>query len=278
VAEAGARYNTRMATLHLAGKIRGAPVMATDGEIGSVDDFYFDEKVSPREGGSHGLTDGGSRNDETPSWTVRYVLVDTGRWFSAKRVLLSPMSVAGPWSRAGVNVTLTRDQVWHSPQIDSSTLSPEQVEDIRRHYGYPIYWGAAGIWGSFENPGALIAAPTLPPRPPGGPVVRVEAEHLRSVNASTGYHLHASDGAIGHVDDFLIGETTWRIRYLLVDTSNWIGGKWVVVRTDEIRSIDRDRGVLHVAASRDDIRNSPSFESIEAAVGAGEAGPPFVLL
>jgi uncharacterized protein YrrD len=245
-----------MAMLHLARKIRGATIVATDGEIGSVDDFYFQE-------------DG---------WTVRYVVVDTGRWFSGKRVLISPMSVVGSWGRAGLNVTLTRDQVWDSPQVDTSTLSPAQEEDVRKHYGYPVYWGAGGVWGSFENPGALIAAPMIPPPRPEGPVVRVEAEHLRSVNASTGYHLHASDGEIGHVDDFVIGEETWRIRYLLVDTSNFIGGKWVIVRTDLIQRLDRERGMLPVAASRAEIQNSPSFESIEAAVGAGEAGPPFVIL
>jgi uncharacterized protein YrrD len=245
-----------MAMLHLARKIRGAPVLATDGEIGAVEDFYFQE-------------DG---------WTVRYVLVDTGRWFSGKRVLLSPMSVAGTWSRAGLRVTLTRDQVWNSPQVDTSTLSPEQEEDVRKYYGYPIYWGAGGVWGSFENPGALIAAPTMPPPRPEGPVVRVEAEHLRSVNASSGYHLHATDGEIGHVDDFVIGEETWRIRYLLVDTSNWIGGKWVIVRTDVIEGVDRQRALLRVNAKRDEVKNSPSFESIEAAVGPGEAGPPFVIL
>ena len=242
--------------LHLARKIRGAPVLATDGEIGAVEDFYFQEE----------------------GWTVRYVLADTGRWFSGKRVLISPMSVAGPWSRAGLHVTLTRDQIWNSPQVDTSTLSPEQEEDVRKYYGYPIYWGAGGVWGSFENPGALIAAPMMPPPRPEGPVVRVEAEHLRSANASTGYHLHATDGEIGHVDDFVIGEETWRIRYLLVDTSNFIGGKWVIIRTDGIRGVDRNRGLLHVNAKREEIRSSPSFESIEEAVGAGEAGPPFVIL
>ena len=245
-----------MALLHLARKIRGAPVLATDGEIGAVEDFYFQE-------------DG---------WTVRYVLVDTGRWVSGKHVLVSPMSVTERWGRGGLHVKLTRDQVWHSPQIDTSTLSRAQEEDVLKHYGHPIYWGAGGVWGSFESPAALLAAPLPPPPPPEGPVVDVEAEHLRSVNASTGYHLHARDGDIGHVDDFVIGEETWRIRYLLVDTSNWIGGKWVIVRTDLVRGVDREQAMLNIDATRDEIRKSPSFASIEEAVGPDEVGPPFVIL
>jgi uncharacterized protein YrrD len=242
--------------LHLARKIRGAPVIATDGEIGAVEDFFFEED----------------------RWTVRYVYVETGRWLSGKRVLVSPMSVTIPWNRGGVRVSLTRDQVWHSPEVQSPALSRASEAELLKHYGHPIYWGAAGIWGAFENPGALVAQPAAPPPPPGGPVVDLEASHLRSTNQSTGYHLHARDGEIGHVDDFVIGQESWRIRYLLVDTSNWIGGRSVVIQTDTVTGIDRENGRLHVDATRDQIRNSGAFESIEAAVGPGESGPPFVII
>ena len=241
--------------LHLARKVCGAPVLATDGEIGTVDDFFFEED----------------------RWTVRYLLVDTGRWVSGKRVLISPMSVVNPWNRAGVRLTLTRDQVWHSPEADSRALSRAAETELLEYYGHPIYWGAGGIWGAFENPGALVAQPMVPP-PPTGPVVNVEEQHLRSTKQSTGYHLHALDGEIGHVDDFVIGEESWRVRYLLIDTSNWIGGRSVVVLTETVTRIDRDHGFLHVDATRDQIRNSGSFQSIEDAVGAGETGPPFVII
>jgi uncharacterized protein YrrD len=241
--------------LHLARKVCGAAVLATDGEIGTVEDFFFEED----------------------RWTVRYLLVDTGRWLSGKRVVISPMSVTVPWNRAGVRVALTRDQVWHSPEVDRQPLSRAAETELLEYYGHPIYWGAGGIWGAFENPGALVAQPTTPP-PPTGPVVNVEEQQLRSTNQSTGYHLHARDGEIGHVDDFVIGEESWRIRYLLVDTSNWIGGRSVVVLTETVTRIDKDRGLLHVDATRDQIRNSGSFQSIEDAVGPGETGPPFVII
>jgi hypothetical protein len=243
--------------LHLACKIRGATIYATDGEIGTVEDFFFEEA----------------------RWTVRYILVDTGRWFTGKRVLISPMSVTGPWTRAAVNVALTKNQVWNSPQVDNHAMSRASEAEVLKHYGYPIYWGAAGVWGAFENPAALVAQPVTPP-PPQGPVVDLEAQHLRSTTWSTGYHVHATDGEIGHVDDFLIGEESWRIRYLLVDTSNWIGGKSVVVLTDAVKQIEKDRGTLHVdaTATRDEIKTSRPFESIEAAVGPAETGPPFVII
>ena len=244
--------------LHLARKIRGAPVLATDGEIGAVDDFFFEEN----------------------RWTVRYLHVDTGRWLSGKRVLISPMSVVPPWNRSAVRVALTRDQVWHSPEVRSESLSRTSEAELLAYYGYPVYWGAGGVWGAFENPGALVAQAVspAPASPPSGPAVDVEAQRLRSTTQSTGYHLHASDGEIGHVDDFVIGEESWRIRYLLIDTSNWIGGRSVVVLTDTVTRIDEERGLLHVDATREQIRNSGTFESIEAAVGPGETGPPFVII
>jgi uncharacterized protein YrrD len=244
--------------LHLARKIRGAPVLATDGEIGAVEDFFFEED----------------------RWTVRYVYVDTGRWLSGKRVVISPMSVTPPWNRSGVRLTLTRDQVWHSPEVQSDRFSRVSETELLKYYGYPIYWGAGGVWGAFENPGALVAQPVMnpPPAAPAGPAVDVDAQHLRSTTQSTGYHLHALDGEIGHVDDFVIGEESWRIRYLLIDTSNWIGGRSVVVLTDTVTRIDQERGLLHVDATREQIRNSGAFASIEAAVGPGETGPPFVII
>ena len=241
--------------LHLARKIRGAAIRATDGEIGSVEDFFFEED----------------------RWTVRYILVDTGRWFSGKRVLLSPMSVQPRWNRGELRVTLTKEEVWNSPQAETHALSRATEAEVLKYYGYPAYWGAPGIWGAFETPAALMAAPVSPP-PTAGPVVDLEAQHLRGAIASTGYHLHAADGEIGHVDDFLIGEESWRIRYLLVDTSNWIGGKSVIVLTELVKRIDRTHGTLHVEATRDEIRSSRPFESIEAAVGPAETGPGIILI
>ncbi len=244
--------------LHLAHKISGAAVRGTDGDIGTLEDFYFEED----------------------RWTVRYLLVDTGKWFSGKRVLISPMSVSGEWGRTGVPLSLTKDQVWNSPEFkEGEDLSPTSESQILTYYGYPDYWGSASLWGSFDSPTALVT---------GGPVdtgpvaeksgIDPEARNLRSVRKSTGYHLQARNGEIGHVDDFLIGEDSWRIRYLLVDTSNWIGGRSVIVSPDTVEGIDKERGQLYVAADREAIKQAPEFESIQSALDLTETGPPFTII
>jgi hypothetical protein len=243
--------------LHKASRIRGAAIRATDGEIGTLEDFYFEED----------------------RWVVRYLLVDTGKWLSGRRVLLSPMSVSGEWNMAEIPVALTRDQVWHSPEFDHlQPISRQRESQLLRHYGYPDYWDAGGVWGTHESPASLRGAPASAPAAQGRTSVDLETHPLLSTKDIISRHLHATDGEIGHVDDVLIGQETWRIRYLQVDTSNWIGGKWVIVSTEALRGVDREHRTLRVGLTRAQIHQSPSFESIETMVGAGETGPPFVII
>jgi uncharacterized protein YrrD len=194
--------------LHLAQKIAGVTVSGTDGEIGTLEDFYFEEA----------------------GWNVRYLLVDTGSWFDGKRVLLSPSAVQGDWGRTGVHVNLSRDDVRNSPALDDEAM-PDVAD-----------------------------------------------ERLDSVKTTSGYHIRARNGEIGHVDDFLIGQDSWRIRYLLVDTSNWIGGRSVIVSSDAVERVDKKDNQIYVAADRDAIRNAPELESIDAALSRTETGPPFTII
>ena len=194
--------------LHLAQKIAGVTVSGTDGEIGTLEDFYFEEA----------------------GWNVRYLLVDTGAWFDGKRVLLSPSAVQCDWGRTGVHVNLSRDDVRNSPALDDEAM-PDVAD-----------------------------------------------ERLDSVKTTSGYHIRARNGEIGHVDDFLIGQDSWRIRYLLVDTSNWIGGRSVIVSSDAVERVDKEDNQIYVAADRDAIKNAPELESIDAALSRTETGPPFTII
>ena len=193
--------------LHLAQKIAGTTVNGTDGEIGTLEDFYFEEA----------------------GWHVRYLLVDTGSWFNGKRVLLPPSAVQGDWGRTGLRVNLSRNDVRNSPSLDDAMADGDDAR-------------------------------------------------LDSVKTTSGYHIHARNGEIGHVDDFLIGQDSWQIRYLLVDTSNWIGGRSVIVSSEAVERVNKAENEIYVAADRDAIKNAPALESIEQALSRTETGPPFTII
>jgi hypothetical protein len=220
-------------------------VVATDGAIGSVDQFFFDDE----------------------RWTIRYLVVDTGRWLPGRRVLISPFSIRTvDWSAGTVSLSITRGMVKSSPDIDThKPVSRQQEIAYLRHYGYPHYWGSAGLWGLGPYPAGL-AANAADAR------VRVEGEleeaptpgdsHLRSSKEVIGYHLQATDGELGHVKDFLVEDETWAIRYIVVDTSKWwFGKKKMLVSPEWIREVSWSHKKVFVDLRRESVRQAPEYDS-----------------
>ena len=99
---------------------------------------------------------------------------------------------------------------------------------------------------------------------------------LHRLSRIRGFHVGAIDGALGHIDDFIVDEATWQIRYLVIDTSNWLGGKWVAVSPTSVTGIEWANQSVTVGLTKDEIKNSPSLE--EANVPSHELTPRFVIL
>jgi hypothetical protein len=228
-------------------------IRATDGEIGHIKDFYF----------------------EDDAWVVRYFVVDAGTWLSSRKVLISPISVHQPdWFGKTLPVSITMDQVKNSPSIDTDKpVSRQNEEEFMGYYGYPYYWSGAGLWGEGLYPYTMRSGYA------GYEVDRVEHElaweaylreerarhrnenpHLRSCNAVTGYHIHATDGEIGHVAGFLVDDDIWAIRYLIVDTSNWWIGHKVLVAVSWIKGVHWSDQTVSVDIGRDSIKNAPTYD------------------
>jgi PRC-barrel domain len=226
-------------------KLNGYRILAGDGEVGRVAEAYFDDA----------------------QWVVRYLVVDTGGWLSGRSVLISPHAVRfiEPQSHE-IAVNLTREQVEHSPGIDTHMPVSRQYEaEYYRYYGYPQYWPFTTYW-------AWGSVPIL--APPDPHVVREDVEtrrraeadhvlddaHLRSSKAVLGYHIQASDGVIGHVADFLFDGETWAIRHLIVDTHNWRPGKQVLVSPEWIQAVNWGERTVSVALTRAQIEQTPEYD------------------
>lgn len=233
--------------------LRGSAVEAADGRIGSIDDVYFDDRSS----------------------AVRYLVVDTGTWLSGRKVLLTPDAFTrfDPDARTA-STRLTSEQVRSSPGIDSHRpLSRQMEEDLHQHYGWAPYWagGAAPALAIPWGPAVPIAEP-LPHRS----VVEEElAErqrseddpHLRSAREVTGYYIHAKDGDIGHVSDLLFGEHLGHIRYVVVDTANWLPGRKVLVAVKWFHDVNFSDRTITADLTKEEIRSSPEYDPAQIAGG-----------
>ncbi len=224
---------------------------ATDGDIGSIEDVYFDDE----------------------SMTVRYLVVDTGTWLPGRKVLLSPRSLTSQNADKGrIAVNLTKQQVKDSPDIDTERPIERKHEvALADYYGYPNYWGGPYRWGTLPYPELNALGGFTPgPAPQGmaGTVaqeVRARAEQsvnprLHSAEDATGYAIQATDGPIGHVEDWVIDDREWAIRYLIVDTVNWLPGKKVLVAANWIERFSYDDSKVYVDMTRESVKSAPEFE------------------
>jgi hypothetical protein len=233
--------------LRKASALNGFTIGATDGDIGQVVDLYFDDQ----------------------SWTVRHLVADTGRWITGRQVLISPMSFRGiDWENGRIAVGLTKEQIEHSPSIETDKpISRQREMEYYGYYGMEYYWTGPYRWGAWATP-YTAGAPLVPPTERGAapePEVfqrrREEGDpHLRSCGSVADYYIQARDGDIGHVEDFLLDDEDWAIRYLIVDTRNWLPGKHVLLSPDWIERISWSDSTVSVTMRREQVQNSPEYD------------------
>ena len=214
--------------------LKGYKLDSRDGEIGKVKEFYFDDR----------------------HWTIRYLVADTGNWLIDRQVLISPYAlIAVIKEEEHITIDLTKKQIEDSPSLDTDKPVSRQFEEAYYgYYGWPDYWGGAYMWGSY-------------------PYIERDREkwrkstqgeetwdpHLRSTYDVSGHHIQATDGEIGHVDDFVIDDETWAIRYLIIDTQNWWPGRKVLVSPRWIERVSWEESKVFVNLPRDTIKRSPEY-------------------
>jgi len=221
-------------------QLYGDKLGASDGEIGQVKDFYFDDQ----------------------QWVVRYLVADTGSWLSGRKVLISPHAFGSLHQAEKVLlVNLTRKQIEDSPSIEShKPVSRQYEEDYYRYYGWPYYWEGSGLWGVSGFP--LLE---LPPNPLPGDLAAASGRfpesadvHLRSAQAVNGYHIQATDGGIGHICDFMIDDQNWAIRELVVKTGHRFSGREVEIPAGLVDRISYDESTVFVKLTIAAVEQSPS--------------------
>ena len=238
-----------------ASAINGYAIEASNGRLGTVSDSLF----------------------EDVSWVIRWLVVDTGNWLPGRKVLL-PLSALGRPDRAlrHFPVKLTMQHIKDSPDVDTDEPVSRQIEaHVYDHFGWDPYWG-----GSFLPMSNAMATPFVAPlyeqEPTPPDLARADGQpnegdpHLRSMATVTGYHLHAADGEIGHVEDFLVDDARWNIRFIRVDTRNWWPGERVLISPRSVREIDWADKLIHLDVCRQKVKDSPPYDPSITVDGAYE--------
>jgi hypothetical protein len=220
--------------LYPAKTLKGYALHSRDGVIGSAREFYFDDNF----------------------WTVRYLVADTGGWLTGRKVLLSPFSLLSVDSmKKEIQVGLTKKQIEGSPGLDSDKPVSRQFEDrYLAYYGWPPYWGGPFSWG--PSPFVIRGTDRFEDFKTRG---KPWDSHLRSTHAVSGYSVDASDGNVGHIEDFIIDDQTWAIRYLVVNTRNWLAGRNVLVPPQWIEAINWEESKIVVNLTREAVKSSPEL-------------------
>jgi uncharacterized protein YrrD len=213
--------------------LRGFGIGARDGEIGKVHSFLFDDR----------------------SWAVRYLVADTGGWLHGRKVLIAATALERPdWHARVFPVELTKEQVRNAPDIDTDRpVSRQHEAELHKYYNWAPYWGTGYGAAVFTVPPAQEEQEPPENAAEGNP-------NLRSTREVIGYRIHATDGQIGHVEDFIISDEDWVIRYIVVDTRNWLPGRSVLVSPEWVRDISWEEQEVWVGVSKETIEDSPPFD------------------
>lgn len=232
--------------LFVSSVLHGFTVAASDGPIGAIKDFLFD--------------------DDT--WKVRWLVVDTGSWLFGRTVLVHASALGEPDSRRKeLPVRLTKAQIEAGPNLTAHQPVSRQAEnESYQYYGADRSWGYAGT--GFSSPG-LETPPHLNGgvkelEPPPAEGLPGESDpHLRSANEVVGYHLISGDEEIGRVRALVMDNTNWDIRYFEADTSNWWNGQKVLIAPVAIKKIEYMERQFLINITRSQVEASPRLDSIE---------------
>lgn len=237
---------------HKIKKLVGFTLKETDGEIGTVEEFYFDDE----------------------NWTIRYLIVKTGNWLSGRKVLISPQAIHDPdWSNEEFPVNLTKEQIENSPDIDTDEpVSKQQEKLLYSHYA----------WGPFPNPHGGATFGTVPGTLYGQDAESSELDakakadlanmdqHLRSTDKIMGYSINALDGKIGKVSDYIVDDQTWEIKFFVVETGTWLNNNKVLLSTGMIKEVNWGRSIVVINTTIEVVKNSPQYDDEESLNDADE--------
>ncbi|MGD8569715.1 MAG: PRC-barrel domain-containing protein, partial [Gammaproteobacteria bacterium] len=230
-----------MANLYVSDDLRKYRLIAADGEIGSINDIFF----------------------ESEGWRIRYLLVDTGKWLNSRKILISPIAIGMIHEQdKSIDIELTKWQLASSPALaDSKNITRQYEERYFRHFSWTPYWQAAesdryavpAFMGKSSHTGSATWG-------------HDHRNNLHSELEIKAFNIESRDnkaGNVGVVKQLVIDSYYWMVRYLLADTRDWLPSDSVLLSPDWIYDVDWAGNHVSVDLDRDVIRSAPSYDQVK---------------
>lgn len=206
-------------------------LLGEDGEIGKCKDFLMDHL----------------------NWYLRYIVVDISRWITGKKILVVTDFLKHPdWESRTFPTSLTGKEIENMPSLDEDAPISRQYEKKYHQYFKLPYYGSEE---SAED-GTVTHHSSSDSRKQTNPI----QTHLRSIKEIIGYKVRTDDGEAGHVEDFIMDDTKWIFRYVIVDAGKWLKRKNYLISVSWVEQINWAVTKIDVGLTIEAIENSPEFD------------------
>jgi hypothetical protein len=211
------------------------PIYAVDGEAGKLQGLLF--------------------YDDDRSWKIRYLVVELGGWFKLKRMLVLPVTLAS-FDGALLKVQLTKDEICKCP--DSGFCNPVNIPQKERT---ETLFNAARIFSGLCDGSGAALFPILASANDLN-ADKIWNRHLRSSREISRYKINTDDGVAGNIEDLLIDDRFWIIRFLLVIPSEKLGKETRMVAAYLVEKLDMATGTLYLECGSDYMMRCLMFDPV----------------
>lgn len=222
-------------------ELLGYSIKATDGHHGDINDFLFDGN----------------------NWIINYIHADLGTIFKDKKVIIPRMFWKNPsWINQNFEVSLSIKDIENGPLIDEYLPVSKQYEkELLKHFDLQSHIMR------FQSQSVLQTAGNIHLENAFTKSVSEDYENkgsLRSFREVCNYSIRTKDGFKGKLNDLIIDDSNWEVKYIIIDLNGSIPwSRKVLINVNWIERISYPKKSIKINLNSDSLLNSKDFNPNE---------------